>query len=186
MENHILYASDNYPGYLFSKNGDVYKCQGDKVTKLKPIQRSKKEGKKYTCVSIKDKDGVKKIESIHRVIAKVFIPNPHNYPIINHKDENPANNSVDNLEWCTYKYNNNYGSAPKKMREGLEKTWKIHSIPIVATNERNFKLTFDSGADAARFFGCGKSTIWRHIKKGMPYKGYTLTELAQRKEIEYG
>lgn len=53
----------------------------------------------------------RKVRRKHQLIAKTFISNPHNYPIINHKDENPSNNCVDNLEWCTYKYNSNYGNA---------------------------------------------------------------------------
>lgn len=54
---------------------------------------------------------------MHRLIAMTFIPNPNNYPVVNHKDENKLNNSVDNLEWCTYEYNNNYGTARKRARE---------------------------------------------------------------------
>lgn len=46
--------------------------------------------------------------SVHRVVAAAFIPNPHNHPCINHKDGNRANNFVENIEWCTYKYNNEY------------------------------------------------------------------------------
>jgi len=42
----------------------------------------------------------------HRVLAEVYIPNPSNLPQINHKDGNPLNNSLDNLEWCTAKENN--------------------------------------------------------------------------------
>lgn len=45
---------------------------------------------------------------VHRLIAKIFIPNPNNYPIINHRDNNPLNNNVDNLEWCTQSYNVKY------------------------------------------------------------------------------
>ena len=48
---------------------------------------------------------------VHRLVAMAFIPNPDNLPIINHKDENPRNNNVENLEWCTHKYNLNYGEA---------------------------------------------------------------------------
>ena len=45
---------------------------------------------------------------VHRLIAKTWTPNPNKYPIINHKDNNPLNNSVDNLEWCTQSYNIRY------------------------------------------------------------------------------
>lgn len=48
---------------------------------------------------------------IHKLVAKAFIPNPNNLPIVNHKDENPSNNCVDNLEWCTYSYNTKYGTG---------------------------------------------------------------------------
>lgn len=43
---------------------------------------------------------------VHRIIAETFLPNPNNYPCVNHKDGNKLNNSVDNLEWCTIQYNN--------------------------------------------------------------------------------
>lgn len=52
--------------------------------------------------------------SINREVARAFIENKNNYPCTNHKDENPRNNHVDNLEWCTYKYNNNYGTARER------------------------------------------------------------------------
>ena len=45
---------------------------------------------------------------IHRLVAICFIENPENLPIINHKDEDPSNNRIDNLEWCSIQYNNNY------------------------------------------------------------------------------
>lgn len=55
------------------------------------------------------KDGVRKGLKVHRLVAEAFIPNPLSLPQVNHKDEVKTNNNVDNLEWCTVKYNVNYG-----------------------------------------------------------------------------
>lgn len=57
------------------------------------------------------KNGTQKNWWVHRAVALAFLPNPNNWPDINHKDENPANNNVSNLEWCTEQYNMNYGTC---------------------------------------------------------------------------
>ena len=68
----------------------------------------------------------KEQHSVHRLVAQAFIPNPNNLPMVNHKDENKANNivwvnddgSIDydksNLEWCDAKYNCNYGTLQER------------------------------------------------------------------------
>ena len=63
------------------------------------------------------KDGKDKHKAVHRLVAQAFIPNPDNLPFVNHKDENPLNNHIDNLEWCTVKYNSNYGNSKTRMIE---------------------------------------------------------------------
>lgn len=59
-------------------------------------------------------DMVQKTFLVHRLVAMAFIPNPHGYPMINHKDEDKTNNYVENLEWCDAKYNVNYGTANER------------------------------------------------------------------------
>ncbi len=65
------------------------------------------KSRNYLRVSL-NKNGIRKGYSIHRLVAQTFIPNPNNYPCVNHKDCNGNNNKVNNLEWCTYKQNNSY------------------------------------------------------------------------------
>lgn len=57
------------------------------------------------------KDGEEKHYSVHRLVAKAFIPNPENLPEVNHIDQNTMNNCVENLEWCGRQYNIEYSKA---------------------------------------------------------------------------
>lgn len=93
VEDCIHYEVSNLGRVRNKKTGKVLKCN------------AKKNG--YLQVSIAH--GKHTDTSVHRIVAKAFIPNPNNYKYVNHKDENKHNNNVENLEWCTMKYNNNYG-----------------------------------------------------------------------------
>lgn len=66
--------------------------------------------------------------SVHRLVAQAFLPNPDNLPCVNHKDEDPSNNAACNLEWCDYKYNNNYGNAIRKRAEKCNKPVEQYTL----------------------------------------------------------
>lgn len=105
--------------YQVSNTGRVRSLNYNGTRKTKVLkQGTNKDG--YKRIKLY-KDGKFKVYLVHRLVALAFIPNPNNYPIINHKDENRWNNNVDNLEWCTYKYNSNYGNCIKKLNEGMKR-----------------------------------------------------------------
>lgn len=69
----------------------------------------------YLCVKL-SLQNIKPSKYIHRLVAEAFIPNDRKLPQVNHKDENKSNNCVRNLEWCTAKYNSNYGTIQERRK----------------------------------------------------------------------
>lgn len=96
--------------YLISSKGRIWSKRRKKFCSLV----KKKNG--YYQFGLRTKGSKERIwKSIHRIVAETFIPNPNNLPQINHKDGNKANNSVENLEWCTAK-ENIYHAFKNKLR----------------------------------------------------------------------
>lgn len=81
----------------------------------------------YHIVTL-SKEGKTKCIGVHRLVAQAFLQNSCNFPMINHKDENPSNNRVDNLEWCTARYNCNYGTRVDRMLETKLKNGTIKNV----------------------------------------------------------
>ena len=112
---------EGYEGlYQVSNEGRVKSLERDFVTGNPSVVKHLEETIKK-CIDIKgyyqtnlSKNGKIKHYLVHRLVAKAFIPNPNNYPCINHKDENTRNNKVENLEWCSYEYNVNYGTRNER------------------------------------------------------------------------
>lgn len=80
-------------------------------------------GRGYLSVSLY-KDNKQSNKYVHRLVAESFILNPYDYPCVNHKDEDKRNNKASNLEWCTYHYNNTYGSAKERFSKTYRKNAK--------------------------------------------------------------
>ena len=117
MNKEIWKDIKGYEGlYQVSNKGNVRSLHYGKIKQLSIVKRSNG----YLMVSLWNKMK-RKHYLVHRLVAEAFIPNPNNYPQVNHKDENPINNSVDNLEWCTSKYNNNYGTRNQRMFNNMPK-----------------------------------------------------------------
>ena len=90
----------------------------------------------------------------HREVAKAFIPNPNNLPCVNHKDENPSNSCVENLEWCTYGYNLSYNDLAK--RKAIDKR-----LPILQYSKNGeFIREWSHAREAAETLGLNKRAIY--------------------------
>ena len=140
---------EGFPNYQVSSLGRVRNITTGKV--LKGVDNGYgylkvklfKAGKGYTI-------------KIHRLVATTFIPNPEKLPEINHIDECKANNAVSNLEWCTEKYNSNYGTRNERVgkansiamlgkQNSLGKKNAAKPVKCIETGE-----VFDCTRDAAR------------------------------------
>ena len=166
------------------------RLQGSGVTTLTPcILSAKLDRNGYFQVHLSC-DGKSVTKKVHRLVALAFLPNPHNLPCINHKDEDKKNNyicvnadgSIDlmksNLEWCTYKYNSNYGSGIARKVESTNKAVYSYNIYNGETIEHR------SIKEASKLLKLNPSAITAVCKKKkrtthnyiFRYKGESLTD----------
>lgn len=103
--------------------------------------------------------------SIHRLVAKSFIPNPDNLPCINHKNGIKTDNRVENLEWCSFAYNTNHACET-----GLSPTGsKQYRSILTEENVKEIRDLIARGAarqvDLAKRFGVGHTIISQIISR---------------------
>lgn len=116
---------EDFEDYMVSSDGKVFSLKHGKMKEMKPWVS--KGGYLYVLLRFNGRHVTK---SIHRLVSEAFIANPDNKPQVNHKDEVKTNNCVNNLEWCTSEYNNNFGSHGERVAKALVNHPAL-SVPVV-------------------------------------------------------
>lgn len=128
----------------------------------------------HTVQLFKGKTGKRVL--VHRIVAAAFAPNPYNFSQVNHKDENKSNNAANNLEWCTAKYNMNYGEVAKTRHTKIDYSKPIfkeiayrnsmnrRKSVLQFTTSGEFVKKYDSAAEAFRKTGISQSHISESCK----------------------
>ena len=104
---HSEYHASNFPNYNISEDGIITNSKGK-------IIKGEISNNGYRRVSLSNNEVKHKKMSVHRLVAETYIPNPHNYPEVNHKNENKLDNRVSNLEWCSTLDNLNHSRVIEK------------------------------------------------------------------------
>ena len=113
-----LYEVSSY-GRVKSLEISYIRKNGIMDHKPEMILSPKNNGTGYFTVCLY-KNKTHKYYLIHRLVAQAFLPNLDNLPCVNHIDEDKTNNRVDNLEWCTEKYNSNYKDVLKRRSQRMK------------------------------------------------------------------
>lgn len=161
-----LYQISNY-GNVKSIKRKVKNKNGFRIVKeklLKPILNNKG----YYVYGLR-KNGKLKMLLLHRLIGEHFLNNKNNYPCINHKDGNKLNNSIDNLEWCTYEHN-----IKEAFKLGLN----------TYTYKKNFKHNYWKGK-YGKYHNCSKVVLQYDLKNNYLKEWESITKASKETKINY-
>ena len=125
----------------------------------------------YTTVHL-TKDKKQKGYMVHRLVLLAHAPEHRLDEVyVNHKDEDKNNNHLSNLEWCTAKYNINYGTATAR-RSAKQMYTNSRRKPVISIDRNGNEVEYLSAWDASRKVGAYQSNIWAAINKGGICAGY--------------
>ena len=116
------------------------------------------------------RNGNRRHEKLHSIIAKTFIPNPDNKETVNHIDENKLNNTVSNLEWMTNAENVNYGTRIQRVKEK-------YGTKVIRISPSKHVESFATLHDAEQKTGILRQSIAYAIKNKTKLKGYEWEEI---------
>lgn len=178
-ENEVWKDASGYEGqYKISNKGRVLSLErrvekSDNTTQLvrEKIIKPRVNSKGYYQASLAlGKRGKRKHEFVHRLVAVAFLDNKDGLSVVNHKDGNPQNNTVDNLEWTTYS-----GNTIHAYENGFIKTGKVEVL--CPTGEVKF---FDTYNKCSVFFGYKGRWVQQRVKKQgdiFEHKGHVIKVL---------
>nr|DAO81460.1 MAG TPA: homing endonuclease [Caudoviricetes sp.] len=116
---------------------------------------------------------------VHRLVALAFVPNPNNYPEVNHKNENGLDNRAINLEWVTSKQNSRYSNARRVYCYDINGLVKVYN-----SAEDTIKDGFNKGHVTAvcrgNASGNRKNPELRHKNHVFSYEPMDMKEVVQR------
>lgn len=141
----------------------------------------------YYIVTLRSDNGELKRKYVHRLVATVFIPNPNNYPQVNHIDFNRKNPDVKNLEWCTQSMNerHSWNAGRKKAGMGMlghKGILHVDSVPVeMYSLDGVFIKDFYSMAEASEYSGVGKTAISYCCSGKTKYPRFYIFKLKQNK-----
>lgn len=148
----------------------------------------------YFLIILKNFDGKVKTIRIHRLVAMAFIPNPNNYPCVNHIDGNKQNNNVNNLEWCTHSHNAKHSLTIKPNRiNGMlkynqEKSFKKYGYILQFTREGVFVNKYrdtqiaskETGVCCRNILHCINKEKYRKTAGGYIWKSEVMLNVGNR------
>ena len=132
---------EDFPNYIIYSDGRIWSNTSNIFMSLSATPDG------YLGTILTNKNGKRVSVKIHRLVALAFIPNPNNDSYVNHKDNNPANNTVSNLEWCTAQYNELYSTHVQHLLHPPQ------AVEMLDIKTEQVIQEFNTLADAARFLG---------------------------------